>query len=208
MCNKEVIRSHLNNPGMSIYEVRFYPMRRQQAFCHEHSLGDARAIFRERNYPDVDWFRLRVERIPKHKNFLRNVIHGKTNSHFVEELDAQIPDKTNRKQIHRYLDKARKETTLAPTGYYGAKGAQVMAEAIAQEMSRFLTGKIANEGIKTIGVGPFISNVLVPELTQRLVMEDMNIRDAVKARTIMQESAFAGMMLHPEDEKVERHDDD
>lgn len=193
---------------MDIREVHSFPIRKQQAFCHEHTLADAQAFSKEQGYPDVDWIRLATERIPKHKDFLKDIMHRKRSSHFLHELDSQITDKTNRKQIRDYLERHRRESSLVPTGYYGAKGAQIMAEAITQELSRFMTGKVADAAIKTIGVGPFVSNVLVPELTQALIMEDMNIRDAAKARAVMHESTFTGMIMHPEDEKVERRDDD
>lgn len=208
LCKNKVIRSHLKDPGMNIQEVYYWPMRNQRVFCNEHTLADARILFAEHEFPEINFFRLKTERIPKHTAHLKSVMYRRIPSHFLEEVDAQIPDKNNRQQVRDYFNKQREDEIAVPTGYYGAKGAQIMAEGIAQELSRFMKGKVAHELIKAIGVGPFIANVLVPELTQRLIMEDLKLQDEAKARTIMHESTYAGMILHPEDEKVERHDDD
>ncbi|ETN37090.1 uncharacterized protein HMPREF1541_08080 [Cyphellophora europaea CBS 101466] len=208
VCQKEVVRSRLVNPGMDIREVHTFPFRKQRAFCLEHSRADAEVFSTENGYPEIDWKLLRTQRIPALKDFLKEIITRRRKSHYFEELDAQIADKRNRKQIREYLAKQRNSTELVPTGYYGAKGAQIIAEVITRELSRYISSRATNEAIMAVGVGPFVSTVLVPELTTKLIMEDMNVHDEAKARAIMQESAHAGMFLHPEDEKVERRDED
>lgn len=52
------------------------------------------------------------------------------------------------------------------------------------------------------GVSGFVQAVLVPELAQRLVMEDMRVGDD-RARDVIVESAELGDLLNPEaEEKV------
>lgn len=57
-------------------------------------------------------------------------------------------------------------------------------------------------GVRAIGVGPYVSSVLVPECTMLLVMEDTGEGED-KAREVMRESAAVGMVVNAEDEVVD-----
>jgi hypothetical protein len=199
-CLQKVVRSRLSDPGIDLRQLRFLPLDRQQHFCHEHRLADAKVTYKERGYPGIDWSKLRRYRINKHLDKLQSIAQRERPSGFLEELDAQVSNHS-RKQVLEFIQEQIKDIELFPPGFYGPKGTHVMAEVVTQKLSRYLSGKIRDATIQAIGVGPFVSAVLVPELTVLLTMEDMNV-DEEQARVVMRESAPIGMLVHPEDDKV------
>jgi len=59
-------------------------------------------------------------------------------------------------------------------------------------------------------VGGYVSAVLVPELTLQLVMEDMQLKSGKEeeGRKVLADSTNIGVLLNPDDDHLERQDDD
>lgn len=205
-CEKKVVRSRLSNPSINLIELKYMRQARQQEFCQQHSLADAKVYYEAQRFPTMNWINLK-RRITKYIPRLKAILQREKPSHFLKLIDARIADMKNRKQIQRFLDDQGKNLDAFPPGYYGVKGIHIMAEVIAAELSHCLSGRDTDPALKALGVGPYVSFVLVPECTTCLVMDDMAVSEE-DARTIMRESSQAGMLIHPEDDIVTRQDDD
>mgnify|MGYP001252793597 CR=1 FL=1 len=62
--------------------------------------------------------------------------------------------------------------------------------------------------IKTVGVAAYAQSVLVPELTVRLVKEDMNVDSDEEARQIVRDSIVLGEKLNAAENDVIHVEDD
>lgn len=135
----------------------------------------------ERAYPtySVDWLRLR-SRISPHIPHLQSIL----NIH------------SGRSDVTRALKLTQENYDSYTTGYYGLRGAYIMLYEILT-----LIGNTIQDAVdgKTIAYAShFAQTVLVPALTIRLVMEDMNI-DKTKAREEIRETTTFGEIVNQND---------
>lgn len=173
----------------------------QERFCAHHRRETAKATWKERGYPEIDWDGLQ-RRMREFDERLRDVIHGRVASEWKQELRKDVrPSKA------KAVDVRAKMKTTAWVGYYGPRGERVMTEHIVAELGGDLREQaskdklVAASGVKG-GVSGFVHGVLVPELACRLVAEDMKIT-AEQARRVVEESVDVGILVHPEvDEDV------
>ena len=203
VCRRKVERSILND---EYAKVPTLAIRKQQDFCHQHRLAEAQVVWRERNYPDIDWTELETTTIPKQIPHLKKVLQRKLASHYLQRLDEHVTAfAKNRKAIKLYLQEGVFD--VAKSGYYGPKGTAIMANTISQSLAKDFRSCQGDAAIKAAGLGNYAAAVLVPELTMRLVMDDMNTRSQDKARQIMDESNHLGALVNADDDHVELEDD-
>lgn len=189
-------------------DLRTMTFKKQQYFCSQHKLAEARDTWVDEGYPDIDWQELETVRIPRKVPVLKQVISREFPSFYLDELDSRITAaKGNRKAIKVFLNQGVLD--VAKPGYYGPKGTRIMVNAITDTLSRSLYKALQSDSaLRAAGVGGYVSAVLVPELTLRLVMEDMNLQTDDQGRTVLEKSTEVGTLLNPDDEHLEREEDD
>jgi hypothetical protein len=177
--------------------------RQQERFCRSHRKTAAEKRWNSKGYPEIDWEKLE-SRIAAHHDFIKNLLDG-AECHYrkaFEELVAAGKGRSLRKM----------ESNLIP-GYYGSRGLNMISDHVIREFSEPLSERSVNDGlISKRGTTAFIQSVIVPELTVKLIMEDMSINDE-KARNVLSESTNIGELVHEEVkdvvvERVENSDDD
>ena len=176
--------------------------RAQERFCQTHKRLDAIEAFTSRGYPvDVDWQHLESDRIPKHIRHLTRVLARKIPSHYRSRLEEAAAAVNARAGLQVYLKKGFEKVVNA--GYYGPKGQRIFTDAVTSLMSKPLKEALRRDKIvRSAEVGGYVSTVLVPELTLRLVMEDQGLaEDKVTAGLqILEESTQAGIEMWAQDE--------
>ncbi|ETI25998.1 hypothetical protein G647_02775 [Cladophialophora carrionii CBS 160.54] len=190
--------------------LRTLPFQLQQNFCSRHQVADAKEEWEKRGYPkkiyweELEDFRIR-EKIPS----LKMVISRQAPCFYLGELDAEIKAaKGNRRKIRNYLNEGL--INVAKAGYYGPKGARIMTNAVTASLTETLNMALQSDpALKAAGVGAYVSAVLVPELTLRLVMDDMSLKTAKEGRRVLDESSDIGVLLNPDDDQVRlNHEED
>ncbi|EXJ86936.1 hypothetical protein A1O3_03890 [Capronia epimyces CBS 606.96] len=189
-------------------KLRTLPFKRQQDFCAQHQVVEAKEQWQDRGYPDINWKEFEEIRIPRKLPILQEIINRKTASFYLEQLDKKIKAaRGNRKAVKLYLNQGIVD--VAKQGYYGPKGARVMVGAITAELTRSLNMALRSDSaLRAAGVGGYVSAVLVPELTSLLVMEDMGLQNSEEARRVLDKSSRIGALLNPDDDHIEREDDE
>ncbi|KIX01819.1 uncharacterized protein Z518_09546 [Rhinocladiella mackenziei CBS 650.93] len=184
--------------------LRKISFQKQQNFCSQHQLVDAKEQWKERGYPEINWEDLEENRIRKKIPNLKQIINRETPSFYRDHLDTRIEAaKGHGKAIRTYLNQGIID--VVKQGYYGPKGTQIMINAITESLSGSLNKALQSDStLRTAGVGYFVSAVLVPELTLQLVMEDMKLSRKEDGRAVMDESTHIGILLNPDDDRVER----
>lgn len=191
-------------PGTNLRDLN---LQRQQHFCYQHRMRNADNQWQKHGYPTIDWEDLENDRIPKLVPSLRKVLQRKEPSYYLTELVNKIKAaKGSKKVIQRYLNEDIVD--VAKPGYYGPRGTKVIATTLVTHLSRDLSRELkVDKTVQASGIGSYVASVLVPELTMRLVMEDMHIRDPVRARQVLADSTELGTMLHPDDDFIARDDE-
>src|SRR5262249_2532417 len=88
----------------------------------------------------------------------------------------------------------KSEDNLTP-GYYGPRGLRTMSEGIIRRFSTILRRRAVEDRLVSArGYMGYVQAVLVPELTVRLIMEDMKI-GSEDARRVLGESVGLGELL-------------
>lgn len=198
--------------SISLYipdNLRSLSFKQQQNFCSQHQVADAKELWERRRYPNVDWAELEKSRIPGHLPSLKKLINRQISSVYLDELDKKVKTaKGNQKTIRQYLREGVVE--VAKPGYYGPKGTRIMVTAITEALTETLKKALQSDAVlRAAGVGGYVSAVLVPTLTLRLVMEDMSLaHDVDQGRRVLEESTNIGVLLNPDDDHLEREDDD
>ena len=188
--------------------LRKLSFKDQQHFCLQHQIAEAKDLWEQKRYPEIDWEDLEHNRIPAKISLLNQTISRERNSFYLDELDRRLKEaRGSRKQIHAYLSDGIVD--VAKPGYYGLKGSRIMVSAITEILTDSLVAALQTDSaIRNVGAGAYISSVLVPELTLLLVMEDLNLKDPNKGRQVLDESSHVGVLLNPDDEHIERTEDD
>ena len=199
VCREEVDRSSLASAENA---PRLFSLKKQQEFCRSHRFHKAESVRKERNYPMIDWQVLSLERIPKHIPHLQQVLRREAKCYYLDQLEAKVTKaKGNRKAIRQYL--TEEVLDIAKAGYYGPKGIGIMMDSVTSELSKDLTEMLTDKFVRSAGMGGFVTAVLVPELTLRLVMDDMNIHDEALARKVLDDSTEIGLLLNADDDHIE-----
>ncbi|KAI0021503.1 RTC4-like domain-containing protein [Xylariomycetidae sp. FL0641] len=183
MCNglvdPDLLKKHSINGRMNV--------KKQTAFCRLHKQRSAADSGTNKGYPAIDWTTL-SRRCRAHQDFLRKILEGTQPSHFASLLKGKVESGKNRTLL-------KNEDNLTP-GYYGPRGLRVMTEYIMRDLSSTVRKRaIEDRLVSARGYTGYVQAVLVPELTVRLIMEDMKVSGS-DARVIMQESVQVGELLH------------
>ena len=204
VCKERIDRTLVSS---SEKNLRSLSLRQQQDICHRHKLSEAKTTASNHGYPNIDWDHVENIRIPAQLDHLRRVLRKEAPSYYQQQLDAQIESSKGKpKALRTYLHTGILD--IAKPGYYGPKGEKVMVHVVTTALSSDLRqASKTDKGLRAAGVGPYVTAVLVPELTMRLVMEDMNVHGQEKAREILDESTEVGRLLQPDDDRVELYDE-
>ncbi|QUC18227.1 uncharacterized protein UV8b_02468 [Ustilaginoidea virens] len=163
-------------------------VRSQTKFCQKHKKQTATEVWRERNYPQVEWDSL-DKRFTSYRKLLLDIINGAA-SHFRSVHERNIEAGKARSM--------KNEDNMNP-GYYGPRGFNLMCDYLVNEFGDLLKKKAVDDRvIAGRGSAAFIQTVLVAELAVQLIMEDMGASEE-DARAIMEESKAVGELVH-EDE--------
>lgn len=182
-------------------------------FCDHHKKEDARALWKERGYPEIKWDTFE-RRLRKHHDRLSAVLEKRTPSVYRNRLQKLLDSGSTRSAKTAYNPGSSDDGDLEiKPGYYGSRGERLMTEHIlgrfADELRDLAVSDplIAASGVAG-GVSGFVQAVLVPEVAVALVKEDMSV-DEKRAREILKESLNLGELLNEEaQERVESEDDD
>lgn len=183
MCHEvvdaQLLAKHSDHGRMNI--------KKQAAFCRLHKRQTALSSRSQNGYPKIDWGTI-GRRFDKHQNFLREILEGTRQSHYTNSLKENIESGKNRTVL-------KTDDSLTP-GYYGPRGLRAMTEYILRTLSPVIRKRaIEDRLVSARGYTGYVQAVLVPELTVRLIMEDMDV-DKDDAREIMQDSIEVGELLH------------
>ncbi len=170
-----------------------------QRFCDQHRLRSAKETWEHRGYPDIDWHRLEG-RIAEHYRFLGDILADTRPSHYRNQFAEMVRSGRNRTLF-------RSDANLTP-GYYGIRGLRAMTEQLICALAPLLRERAVEDRLVSArGVTMFLQSVLVPELTVRLIMEDMDVGEE-EARRILEESTEVGDLLNDEIPDVVSPDSD
>ncbi|KAI0430063.1 RTC4-like domain-containing protein [Xylaria sp. FL1042] len=185
MCHQEVdhdlLEKHSTHGKMSV--------KQQTAFCRLHKRQSAVKAGTEKGYPKINWKTLE-SRFSSHQDFLQNILEGTQTSHYRKVLRERVESGKNRTLLTNH-------DNLTP-GYYGPRGLQVMTQFIMRTLSDVIRRRaVEDKLISARSYTGYVQTVLVPELTVRLIMEDMSIPEG-RARGVLEESVEIGELLHEE----------
>ncbi|KAI0846789.1 RTC4-like domain-containing protein, partial [Daldinia vernicosa] len=183
MCHEvvdpELLAKHSDHGRMNI--------KKQAAFCRLHKRRAALDSGARKGYPKVNWERLDT-RLDTYHGLLKEILEGTRKSHYHEVLRENVEAGKNRTLL-------KTDDSLTP-GYYGPHGLRVMTEYILRTLSSVIRKRAVEDRLVSArGYTGYVQAVLVPELTVRLIMEDMDIAEE-KARDIMLESIDVGELLY------------
>ena len=94
----------------------------QQRFCRYHKQYEAKQLWQERGYPDIEWDSLEM-RMTKYHSHLESVLSGKHASSFRDELQQRVKSRT-KTAIQAVNSEEAKGG--AHVGYYGPRGEKAM----------------------------------------------------------------------------------
>jgi len=192
MCNKPVDPDDLRAFGDM-------NTRQQEKFCRSHQRKSAKEDWESHGYPEIDWENL-DSRISTHHSFIKEVVKG-AESHYRRALADIVKAGKDRNLM--------KMTSNLTPGYYGSRGLRAISENLMQKFSPLLKKMaIQDRLISARGPTAFVQSVLVPEVTVRLIMEDMKV-EIEEARKILTDSVGVGELVHEEiRDVVMRHVED
>lgn len=179
--DRELLEKHSKDGKMTV--------KQQTAFCRLHRRKSAAKAGTQRGYPTINWETL-GPRFDAHRDFLKNILEGKQASHYRNILKERVESGKNRTLLTNH-------DNLTP-GYYGPRGLQVMTEFIMGKLSDVIRRRAVEDKLISVrSYTGYVQTVLVPELTVRLIMEDMSVTEE-RAREVLQESVEVGELLHEE----------
>jgi len=189
LCNQEVDRAllqkHSTKGKMNV--------KQQTNFCRLHKRQSAIKLGMEKGYPQIDWEKLDI-RCTTYQKFLQDILEGTGTSHYRRIFKDKVNSGKNR-TLFTNID------NLTP-GYYGPRGLLAMTDFIIRKLSPVIRKRAVEDRlISARSSTGYVQAVLVPELTVRLIMEDMSVSED-KARKIMEESVEIGELLHEETSDV------
>ncbi|KAI2473645.1 hypothetical protein F4781DRAFT_139866 [Annulohypoxylon bovei var. microspora] len=162
-------------------------IKKQTAFCRLHKRQTALSSRSQKGYPKINWRTLDT-RLKAHQDFLKDVLEGTQESYYRDILRENVESGKNRTLL-------KTEDSLTP-GYYGPRGLRAMTEYIMRTLSSVVRKRAVEDRLVSArGYTGYVQAVLVPELTVRLIMEDMGATEE-DARKIMQDSIEVGELLY------------
>ncbi|KAF2186951.1 hypothetical protein K469DRAFT_629717 [Zopfia rhizophila CBS 207.26] len=189
-------------------------VRDQSLFCREHKKRKAQEQYEERGYPQIDWGAL-DRRIKKCHPRLEAVLKDTTEEpSYFRQLHAEKVKLGEDRTLLTTLSKGNIMTST--TGYYGSRGARAMMEAITREFAEQIRECMVKDKVVSFGgIGNFVQKVLVPELSVRLMMEDLGVEEE-RAREVLGESGGIGELVNEEvedevrlvEQEQEKNEDD
>lgn len=98
-------------------------MRQQSKFCHLHKTQSARAEWKAKEYPEIDW-RNFDRRLARFNNALDDILKRRRPSYFRGELEQHM--KNGNRTLAQSMKSGSKMLGVE-VGYYGPKGAMMMS---------------------------------------------------------------------------------
>jgi hypothetical protein len=182
-------------------------------FCDHHKKEDARQIWQERGYPEIQWNSIE-KRLRAHHDRLLAVLEKRSTSVYRDRLQKRVDSGSTRSAAAAYNPSSSDDGELEiKPGYYGSKGEKLMTEHILLHFADELRDLAVSDSLIGAsgvagGVSGFVQAVLVPEVAVALVKEDMKVDDK-GAREVLKESLELGELLNEEaHEKVESEAED
>ncbi|KAG5972703.1 hypothetical protein E4U55_000741 [Claviceps digitariae] len=162
-------------------------VRLQTIFCQKHKQKTAEEVWRQKEYPRVEWDSL-DRRFALHRDWLLAIINGRS-SHFRTIHKKNVESGRARSM--------KKEGNMNP-GYYGPRGFNIMCDYLVEEFGDLLKKKAVHDTvIAGRGSASFIQNVLVAELAVQMIKEDMHVSEE-EAIDILEDSKALGELIHEE----------
>ncbi|KAM0709378.1 hypothetical protein Q7P35_003416 [Cladosporium inversicolor] len=171
-------------------------------FCDHHKREDARQIWQERGYPEIQWDSIE-KRLRAHHDRLLAVLEKRSTSVYRDRLQKRVDSGSTRSAAAAYIPSSSDDGELEiKPGYYGSKGEKLMTDHILKHFADELRDLAVSDSLIGAsgvagGVSGFVQAVLVPEVAVALVKEDMKVDDK-QAREIIKESLELGELLNEE----------
>jgi hypothetical protein len=171
-------------------------------FCDHHKKEDARQIWQERGYPEIQWYSFE-KRLQAHHHRLLAVLEKRSTSIYRDRLQKRVDSGTTRSAAAAYTRNSSDDGELEiKPGYYGSKGEKLMTDHIVRHFADELRDLAVSDSLIGAsgvagGVSGFVQAVLVPEVAVALVQEDMKVNEK-RAREILKESLELGELLNEE----------
>ena len=170
-------------------------------FCDHHKKEDARQIWKERGYPDIQWESFE-KRLQAHYDRLLAVLEKRATSVYRDRLQKRVGWSTRSAAAALQTGGGDDGDLEIKPGYYGSKGEKLMTEHILRHFADELRDLAVSDSLVGAsgvagGVSGFVQAVLVPEVAVALVKEDMKVNDE-RAREILKESLELGELLSEE----------
>ncbi|KAF2093143.1 hypothetical protein NA57DRAFT_81484 [Rhizodiscina lignyota] len=200
-CEAPVSRSALYDFDPKYSRNKRMKIGQQAQFCRSHRRADAQLEWDKRAYPTIEWAEL-PSRITLLYDHVLDIIEQKRDCVFLKTLEEKIDSGRHRNLAQSMLTDDTALDALVP-GYYGGRGAKIMAECLTSSFGSKLRERAGREDkyIAAAGVSGFVQAVLVPEVGARLVMEDLGVNED-RAVEVLKEAAELGDLLHDgEDEE-------
>jgi hypothetical protein len=185
--DRDLLEKHSIRGKMSV--------KKQTIFCRLHKRESALRLATQMGYPKIDWDMME-SRCRTHQVLLQKILEGTQPSHYRSVLKEKVDSGKNRTLLTN-------NDNLTP-GYYGPRGLLVMTEFIIRTLSPVIRKRAVEDRlISARSYTGYVQAVLVPELTVRLIREDMAVTEE-SARQILLESVEVGELLHEETRDVVR----
>lgn len=196
MCKQPVDQSYLE--AFTKAGTRM-SLRQQTQFCKAHKERSAESEWAERGYPKIDWQQL-DDRIATFHTSMDDILSRRKFSFYRNAFEDSL--KSGRKKTIQESLMGGDEIEGTSPGYYGGRGAKVMADNIMSRFASKLRRLAASDKlISSGGVSRYVQAVLVPEMAVLLVMDDMKV-DEEKAKEVLRDSVDIGNLLNEEEDEI------
>ncbi|KAI8884109.1 hypothetical protein K501DRAFT_248475 [Backusella circina FSU 941] len=168
-------------------------------FCHLHKLEmRMKPLGVKKSYPIVIRFDKLPGRVQKMEKDLLDVIEGKTECSFFNDIKEVFKEEGSNKARSTFSLMSRIDKALP--GYYGPRGSAVLVETLGKLFME--TNILKREHTKPLQPVEYLQQVLVPESAVRLIQEDLKKKKLPSSREIavntMKESIEFGTVVHSE----------
>ncbi|KAK9472486.1 RTC4-like domain-containing protein [Dipodascopsis tothii] len=167
------------------------------AVCTAHKREDVVRAASGKNYPSqIDEADV-VARAEPHMGTLAAIVRDEHPSEFRDRARQRAEATAGTRQDA--LGQAADDDDTLP-GYYGPRGQGIMLRAVLEALSDTIRrASRTQRWIVKLSVSGYATNVLVPELAVRLIMQDRAISER-RARKVMRASAEYGRLMFADDE--------